>query len=130
MIFLRQLQAGTVAGGKQFPVPMGEPDARDGPDGVQDRTAGQVESRRDFRLAGFFFMPLLLHELGAGQPELNACKGVDGICYPYLDYTFEVYGYLSKTQVTDTLRQKNHRIYPWVSLSQKCDKSARCRDLK
>ena len=55
---------------------------------------------------------------------------VDYICYPYLDYTFEVYGYLSKTQVTDTLRQKNRRTYPLVSLSQKCDRSARCRDLK
>ena len=52
------------------------------------------------------------------------------LCYPYLDYTFEVYGYLSKTQVTDTLRQKNRRTYPLVSLSQKCDISARYRDLK
>ena len=129
MIFLRQFQAGTVAGGQQFPVPTGEPAAHDRPNGVQDIAAGQVESRRDLRLAGSFFMPLLFHQFGAGQPELDTCKGVDGVCYPYLDYTFEVYGYLSKTQVTDTLRQKNRRTYPLVSLSQKCDISARCRNL-
>ena len=81
--------------------------------------AGQVVAPGDFGMAGFFLVSLLAHDFGAFQTKLHPGIGVDGICYPYLDYTFEVYGYLSKTQVTDTLRQKNRRTYPLVSLSQK-----------
>ena len=129
MVLLCQRQAGTIAGRKQTAILFCQMGADNRPNCVQDIAAGQVISRGDLRLAGFLLMALLFHQLRTSQPQLYSCESVDRICYPYLDYTFEVYGYLSKTQVTDTLRQKNRRTYPLVSLSQKCDISARCRNL-
>lgn len=83
-----------------------------------------------FTAALTIFVSIFLEQDGQIFLLAGALMLLYGICYPYLDYTFEVYGYLSKTQVTDTLRQKNRRTYPLVSLSQKCDISARYRGLK
>lgn len=58
-------------------------------------------------------MALRCHDACALKAELHARIGVYGVCYPYLDYTFGAYGYLSRTQVTDTLRQKIVVLILW-----------------
>ncbi len=42
-------------------------------------TTWKIKGRSDFAKSGSFFIPLLLHQLVTGKPELNARKGVDTV---------------------------------------------------
>ncbi len=78
-ILFCKLQAGAIAGGKLFLVFFCQPSADDRTDGVQHIVAGQIIGWCDFRLAGFFFVPLFLHQLRASCPKLNTRIGMNGI---------------------------------------------------
>ncbi len=77
-----QLQAGTVAGGQQLPVSLRHRTVDDWSDGMENVIAGQIVGGRELGLPSGFLMPLLFHQFRAGQPELNARIGVNGIPYP------------------------------------------------
>ena len=74
-----QLQTGAVAACQQLAVPPGDPAGDDRPHRVQHIAAGKVVGRGDFGLARPLLVALALHQLLAGQPQLHAREGVDGV---------------------------------------------------
>mgnify|MGYP000264278731 CR=1 FL=1 len=76
---LPQLQTGAVAGGKQPAIPVGYPAVNDWPDCMQHIAAGKVEGGGDLGLTGWLRTSLLLHNFGAGQPQLDPGIGMDGV---------------------------------------------------
>lgn len=79
MLFIRQRKTGKVAGTQQLAVSFCQPPADNRSDRVKDIPARQVERRRDFRLSRRLIVPLLFHKLRAGEAELYACIGMNGI---------------------------------------------------
>ena len=78
-VFLRQLQAGTIAGAKQLLILFCKPSVNDRSDRIQYLFARPIERRRDLCAARFFLMPLRRHQLCAGRPKLNTGKRMDRI---------------------------------------------------
>lgn len=78
-VFRRKLQTRAVAGGEKLFIPLRDRAFHDGANRVQHVPAGKIEGGGDLRFPGGFGVPLLFHQLRAGEPQLHARVGVDDI---------------------------------------------------
>lgn len=78
-VFPCESETASIARRKLFFVPFGQRTENDRSDRVQHVPCGQIVARRELRRAGLFAVSLLLHDLMASEPQLNARKGVDRV---------------------------------------------------